>query len=295
MEQVKEEHMHIIDNLKTVEFTSRYDESSRQLLLSLPLDFHEDKPYPLVISPHPFGWSNFENFASGTPDLLQHFKGWTGISDNYKVVIALPYGHGKVHDKICLGFTAQIEDLISIPQILSQMHITINREKIYLCGLSMGGMETLTALGLYPGIFTAGISFNAIADLAGWYEDIVHHRTDGKLIDFGIDKLIVEELGGTPAECPEEYDKRSAINNIDNLAKTKLMIYWSSKESIVVNQERSQSKHLFDAVKRKYPHSHIYEKDHSYDHGFHSFNAEECIRCHEYSDFDLAVRWLLNF
>jgi predicted peptidase len=290
-----EKHVHIIDNLKTVEFTSRHDKSSRLLLISLPLDFDEDKKYPLVISPHPFGWSNFENFASGTPDLLQSFRGWTGISENYKVIIALPYGHGKIYDKISLGWEAQIEDMISIPEILFHMNISIHKKKVYLCGLSMGGMETLTALGKYPDNFTAGFCFNAIADLARWYEDIVNNRTDEKLIEFGIDKMIIEELGGTPSDFPEEYDKRSAINYVDNLAKTNLMIYWSSMESIVVNQGLSQSKHLFDVIKSKYPESNVYEKDHSYDHGYKNFNAEERIRCHEYSDYDLAVRWLLNF
>jgi len=193
--------MQFIDNLRTVRFVSSYDSTGRELLISLPLDFQIDKTYPLIISPHPFGWSHFENFSSGATDLLQHFDGWTGLSDRYKVIIALPLGHGRVHEKISLGWIGQIEDIVSIPKILKKMNIQTDR--VYASGLSMGGKDTLIACGMYPDFFRAGFIFNAIADLANWYEDIIHENCDRKLLDFTIDKLIVEEVGGTPSERPE--------------------------------------------------------------------------------------------
>ena len=72
------------------------------------------------------------------------------------------------------------------------------------------------------------------------------------------------------------------------------MIYWSRKDSIVVNQESRQSKYLHDLIKSRFPHANVHEYDHSQDHGFHAFDAEECIRCHEFSDFAVAVKWLLS-
>lgn len=66
----------ITDNLRIVNFKSNYDGSRRDILLSLPLDFDLNKKYSLVISPHPFGFSSLENYAYGTPDLLQNFNGW---------------------------------------------------------------------------------------------------------------------------------------------------------------------------------------------------------------------------
>lgn len=51
--------MIFIDNLKTLDFTSEYDGSKRSLLISIPLNFEEERSYPLIISPHPFGWSDF--------------------------------------------------------------------------------------------------------------------------------------------------------------------------------------------------------------------------------------------
>ena len=286
--------MNIIGNLKTIKFISNYNNTSSELLLSLPLDFKSDKAYPLIISPHPFGWSNFENFAYGATDLIQPFNGWVGISDKFKVIIALPLGHGRVFNKVSLGWEAQIKDLVSIPKILEDMDIKIKESKIYICGLSMGGMETLTTLGMYPETFKAGFSFNGIADLGAWYDDIVNERTDKKLLEIQIDKLIVEEIGGKPNECIEEYNKRSPVNYIDNLAKSNFMIYWSSKESIVVNQKSKQGKKLYNLIKNKNPSSQVYEHDHSHDHGFNNFDAEESIKCHEYSDFEIAIKWFLS-
>jgi len=93
----------------------------------------------------------------------------------------------------------------------------------------------------------------------------------------------------------EEYRKRSAVNYIDNLTKVPLMIYWSSKDSIVTNQDSKQGKKLYDLIKDRNNSSQVYEYDHSFDHGFNDFNSEERIKCHEFCDFDEATKWLLNF
>jgi predicted peptidase len=288
--------MQYLDNLRTLIFKSGSDGTDRELLLSIPLDFKKGAKYPLVISPHPFGWSHFENFTSGAADLLQPFKGWSGLSEKYKVIIALPLGHGRIYEKISLGRDSQVQDLVAIPDVLDMMKIKINMERIYITGLSMGGMETLTTLGRYPDFFRAGFSFNGICDLAAWYDDIKNRAgVDQKLIDMEIDKLVVDEVGGTPSECPDEYKKRSSVNYISSLVKTNLMLYWSSKESIVVNNEQHQSKRLYNLIKAEDPNSQVYEHDHSYEHGFSDFTPEERIRCHEYSDFDLAMKWLLEY
>jgi predicted peptidase len=286
--------MNFIDNLRTLNFISDYDNSERGLLISFPLNFNKDKQYPLIISPHPFGWSNFENFYGGTADLLYAFKGWTGISERYKIIIALPSGHGRFHEKISLAWEAQIEDLISIPEILNNANIKINKDKMFICGLSMGGMETLTTLGKYPNILKAGFCFNAIADLNAWYNDVKQGNTDQKLVDMDILSLVNEELGGTPEELQEEYIKRSAVSYIDNLTEANLMIYWSSKESVVPNQENSQGKKLYDLIKLRNPNAKTYEHDHTYDHGFDKFGNDERMKCHEYSDFNLATKWFLE-
>jgi dipeptidyl aminopeptidase/acylaminoacyl peptidase len=284
-----------VDNLRTTTFKSPYDGSERELLVSLPVTFKTSRSYPLVVSPHPFGWSHFENYAKGAADLLEPFRGWAGISEKYQVVIALPFGHGRALERVSLGWEAQIEDLAAMPRILEEAGVRVKSDKVYIAGLSMGGLETLTALGKHPDTFRAGVCFNGISDLAAFYDDVVSGVTDQKLRDMGVAKVVAEEVGGTPEQQPDEYRRRSAVNYVDALATTNLMIYWSSRESAVTNQESKQTRHLCDEIKAKNPDANVHEHDHSFEHGFSRFDGPERIRCHEFCDFERAAHWLLNY
>lgn len=285
--------MKIVDDLKLFEFKSECDNSIREVLLAIPANFKKNKKYPIIISPHPFGFSNFENYAYGTPAMIQPFSGWKGIPSKYSLIVALPFGHGRVYDKISLSWEAQLEDISIIPKVLNNNGYNVSN--VYIGGLSMGGMESLSALGKYPDVFDAGFSFNGVADLGAWFEDIKNGLTDKELVEMNIIETIEKEVGGTPDQCPEEYKKRSAINYIDNLSKKPLMIYWSSKEDLAANQESKQTKKLYDLIKKKYPNSEIFEYDHSFIHSFIDFSSEERFRCHEFADFEIATKWLLNY
>ncbi len=226
--------------------------------------------------------------------MLYPFKGWSGISNKYKVVIASPLGHGRNFEKISLAWEAQMNDISKIPSILARLDIKVKSEKIYISGLSMGGMETIAAMALYPGIFKAGFSFNALVDLVAWYKDIIEGHGSEKLLEMKVDGVVAEEIGGTPTEFLEEYEKRSPINYIDGLSGSNLMLYWSSKDNIVPNQEKYHNKKLFELIKRENSISKVYEYDHSYDHDFNKFDEEECTKCHEFCDFELAAKWFLG-
>lgn len=283
-----------MDNLKIINFISSYDYTSRELLLSLPLDYDNNKKYPLIISPHPFGWSNFENYAHGTPDLVYPFKGWMGISCKYNVIISLPLGHGRCFEKISLAWEAQMQDISEIPLILDRINIKIKMGKIYICGLSMGGMESLVAMALFPELFKAGFTFNALVDLAEWYNDIINGYGSEKLLTTNTDGIIIEEIGGPPDDFLEEYRKRSPISYVKKLSKTNLILYWSNKDNIVPHQEKYHNKKLFELLKKENPFLKVYEYDHSYDHGFNKFDQNERTKCHEFCDLELATRWFLR-
>ena len=222
------------------------------------------------------------------------FKGWSGISDKYKVILTSPLGHGRHFEKISLAWEAQMEDISKIPSILERLDIKIKSEKIYICGLSMGGMETITAMALYPEIFKAGFSFNALVDLVAWYKDIVDGHGSIKLLEMKVNQVIVEEIGGTPVELLEEYRKRSPINYINRLSGSNLMLYWSIKDNIIPNQENNHNKKLYKLLKSNNAISKVYEYDHTHDHDFNKFDEEECIKCHEYCNFEIATKWFLE-
>jgi len=281
------------DLLKIMRFDSSFDNSKKEMLLALPLRWDINKRYNLIISPHFFGATYFENYYLGAASMIEPFKGWQGIASKYNVLIAIPLGHGRVLDRISLAYEGQMKDLSELPYLLELKGYKIG--KVYAGGISMGGMETLTLVGKYPKIFTAAFSYNGIADLSSWYEDIIAGKTDKKMIDMSVPKLIIEEIGSTPQKNQEEYLKRSAINYIENLSKVPIMIYWSEKDSIVVNQQTKQTKMLADKIRLNNPKAEIFDYNHTNDHGFKYFNAEERIKCHEFCDFEQATKWLLNY
>ncbi len=281
------------DLLKIITFNSEYDNTKREMLLALPLKWDKNKKYSLVISPHFFGATYFENYYLGAAAMIEPFLGWKGLASKYNVMVAIPYGHGRVRDRESLAYEGQIYDLSKFPAMLESIGYRIN--KVYAGGISMGGMETLTLAGKFPEIFSAAFSYNGIADLSAWCEDVENGKTDKKMMEMEVTKLVSEETGSTPDKNKKEYLKRSAVNYIENLSKIPLMIYWSSMESIVVSQKTKQSKMLADKIRLNYPEAEIFDHDHSFDHGFKEFNAEEKIRCHEFCDFDKATEWLLNY
>ncbi len=282
--------MKIIDFLSMAEFESEFDHTKRELLLALPMTFNVKKTYNIVISPHPFGFSHFENYSGGPPTMTEPYMGWKGIASKFDCIIACPLGHGRVNDRASLAYEAQIEDCINIDKILEENGFNIN--KMYAVGLSMGAMEVLTLIGRHPGKIAAAFSFNGLADLEGWYDDIVNKKTDTRLLDMMVDKQIVEEVGARPDEAREEFLKRSPINYVENISKTPLMIHWSSKDNIAANQETKQTKKLYDMIKQIDPDAMVFEHDHSAN---HVFCDQEGIRFHEYCDYEKALNWLLEF
>ena len=285
--------MKVTDNLRIIVFTSKFDNTKRELLLSLPCDYSASKEYPLIISPHFFGATFFENYYLGAAAMKEKFNGWRGISDSFGILIAMPLGHGRIYDRASMAYEAQIDDMAYIPEVLGAAGFKINKK--YAGGISMGAIETLTCVGRYPELFSAAFSFNAITDLEAWYYDVIAGETDKIIIKSGLLDLFLEEVGGTPQEKKDEFLKRSPANYIENLSKVPLMIYWSAMDSIVVNAETKQSKKLADQIRAAYPESQIYDKDTAIGRNVKVFDRDEKIKIHEYCDFRQATEWLLQY
>jgi hypothetical protein len=283
----------ITDNLRIIVFTSKFDKTKRELLLSMPSGYSALKEYPLIISPHFFGATFFENYYLGAAAMKEKFNGWRGISDSFDVLVAIPFGHGRIHDKASMAYEAQIDDMAYMPELLESAGFKIGKK--YAGGISMGAIETLTCVGRYPELFSAAFSFNAITDLEAWYYDILDGKTDRLIIESGLLDLFLEEVGGTPEGKKEEFLKRSPVNYIENLSKVPLMIYWSAMDSLVVNAETKQSKKLADQIRNTYPASQIYDVDTALGRNVKVFDRDERIKIHEYCDFRAATEWLLQY
>jgi predicted esterase len=123
-------------------------------LYSVPLNYHPEKAWPLIIT-LPGDGSN----AAAFHDL------WKPVTDSAGFVLLTPQGENVTPEGFGFSWGENAEQSIRMSMNLVQQKVHIDREKIYLTGFSSGG--TLTYLiGLkYPHIFKGiaplGASFRA--------------------------------------------------------------------------------------------------------------------------------------
>ena len=70
--------------------------------------------------------------------MKEKFNGWRGISDSFNILVAIPSGHGRIHDKASMAYEAQIEDMAYIPEVLESAGFKIVKK--YAGGINMGAI-----------------------------------------------------------------------------------------------------------------------------------------------------------
>jgi pimeloyl-ACP methyl ester carboxylesterase len=178
------------------------------------------------------------------------------ISTEVQIAV-FPYGHGRKSELTSLGWRGQIEDMASMPGILTDLGYAVDESKVYAVGISMGAMESLLLAGIHPGFLAGVVAFNTLADLSAWYEDAGPNRPD-----------IEAEVGGTPEELPEEYAARSPIEYAATIARTPVLIYWDSNDEVVPEQDEEQSGLLLRRIKESDPDAPIVGEKHKRGHFF---------------------------
>jgi len=234
-----------------------------------------------------------EDYSGGCHDLKAHrHAGWQGVPTNLEVAVLQPHGHHRAIAGCSLGYEGVVRD---IPTWLDSADscVSIDRERVYACGLSMGGLESLLAVGHYPDVFAAAFVFNPVVDVARWHEDLA----SGRLAALGSDGgaiAIVDEVGGLPSEVPERYRERTPTHLLSGLAEVPLTIWWSRADSVVPRQTEYHGKHLYDALKHRHPNAPVSEYDHTARYGYGDRpSVLEGWAIHETSEYEFAMRWLL--
>jgi dipeptidyl aminopeptidase/acylaminoacyl peptidase len=260
-------------------------------MLRLPASPTE--PLPLVFAPHPFGWSVDEDYHGGCVGLkAPAHPGWRGVASEMGVAILQPDGHHRIQERCSMGYEGVVRD---VPAWLAAVEaaVPVDRHRLYACGLSMGGLESLLAAGHHPGTFAAAFVFNPVVDPAAWYEDLAG-TPNAELRAEGSDRLIASEVGGVPAEAPENYARRNAFAVLDALRTVPLTIWWSHLDLVVPRQPERHGKRLYDELKRLDPTAPVSEYDHTarYELGDPP-SDEQRWAIHETADYAFATRWLL--
>ncbi len=243
---------------KTITFTSRFDSTEQRAVLVAP-DDARSRRRPLVIVPHAAGW---------TDEMTADY--WKDIPVRHGVIAVFPFGHSRVLDLRSLAWCGQIADMAAMPELIEDMGYQVDRDRIYAAGISMGGMESLMLAGMHPDLLAGVVSFNALVDVAQWFHDC----------DADARGRILQEMGGTPDELPEEYAERSPINYAATISRVRSLLYWDPNDEVVQFQEEKQSGRLYQLVKQARPDAPIWAKRHQ--------------RGHTYVNSGAALEWLLG-
>jgi predicted esterase len=111
----------------------------------------------------------------------------------------------------------------------------IDRERIYVGGYSMGGMMAGVMAAKYPDLFAAVVTHKAITDLTDWFNESNAYRQS----------RIITETGGTPAQVPFEYRRRSPVELARNLQHVPIAIVHASDDTTVRPQHAQK---FYDAI-----------------------------------------------
>jgi pimeloyl-ACP methyl ester carboxylesterase len=239
------------------EITIRYvahDGIPRPAYVLLPWWYgpHSHPALPLVISPHGRGVDGRANARL-----------WGSLPDRGSFVVVNPDGQGRVLGLDSWGDPGEIDDLARMPQILRRAlpWLRIAPHRIYAIGGSMGGQETLLLVAFHPHLLAGAAAFDSVTDLALRYGDVNAIPCDGACrerlgmtLGEELDGLLRLEVGGTPAQVPRAYARRSPLDWVRRIARSDipLQVWWSTSDEIVTHQGR-QSRALFKAILRANP------------------------------------------
>ena len=120
----------------------------------------------------------------------------------------------------------------------------VDRENMFLIGLSGGGHMAMLMAGYCPEYFRAIASLAGISDLGKWQEECV-----GEMVHYA------KHIEGCVGNDKEELLRRSAISYIDTIAKANIKLFHGRWDDVVPPHH---SIDLFTKVSEKYPQAKIY-------------------------------------
>ena len=161
------------------------------------------KPTPLLVFLH--SWSG-DYRQNNEPWLSEARKrGWIFLHPNFR---GANFGR-----QACGSEFARRDILDAMDQVTANFRV--DRDRIYLAGVSGGGHMTMLMAGYYPNRFSAASAWVGISDLAEWYRFHVH---DGKPARYA--QNVAACCGGAPGaskEVDRQYRARSPLFHLDRV------------------------------------------------------------------------------
>jgi dipeptidyl aminopeptidase/acylaminoacyl peptidase len=237
--------------VRTIHFLSTYDQSSQYALLEVPSRYDPTEQLPALIFIHGM-YTDAQSAISYIGRQCDH-RGW---------LLLAPAQHGtRSSGATALGSLEAQHDIIDAIAALEGVY-RVDRSRVYLVGISMGGLTAALTLENFPRRFAAGALLMGLFDLDEWYQEVLQ---PGSPYGKRIAPDIVKECGGIPQQVPQEYARRSALGNAARLARIPLFIAHGRQDQTV---PPIQAEHLVQAIMKARPDD-IYvswvDADHSQD------------------------------
>ncbi|MBC7258323.1 MAG: DNRLRE domain-containing protein [Chloroflexi bacterium] len=204
--------------IRTVSFKASNGSWTYSAAIMTPSGYMGDVPLPLLVSIH--GWSGKPMDALGIHADAANRNGWLVVAPD------LEQNH-----TLSLSVQQQLLDTINY----MKANYRVDESRIYITGVSMGGMMASGMVGKYPHLFAAAAIERGPSDLDQWYWETEDWRRN----------WLEYEIGGSPLGKPFEYERRSPIEYASNMASIPMLLTHGLQDTVV---PVSHTLRLSDAV-----------------------------------------------
>ncbi|MBC7224863.1 MAG: prolyl oligopeptidase family serine peptidase, partial [Anaerolineae bacterium] len=179
-------------------FTSSWDGSTQEAVAQVPVHYDPATPTPLLVFAHGWGGEAFD--AIHAYAVATNARNWLLVSPEMHA--DSPF----VGSQHVLASLASQHDLVDAVAYM-QAHYNVDPERIYITGQSLGGMCAAVTAAKNPHLFAALVEERSPTDLRQWYGETYRARQE----------IMELECGGTPAQQPFCYNRRSPVSLASNL------------------------------------------------------------------------------
>lgn len=204
------------------------DGIARQAWLWLPGSAGEQ--VPLVVSPHPFGFTARINLfgENAGPRTAVDLAGIVGAAQRHGTAVLSLQSEGSRYTGTSVGLPAQLEAYRAAIAAVLGAGLPVDPGRIWASGLSMGGQESLLLAARFPGLVCAVAVQNAVTDLAAWFWHLAASEKGTAHA-----AVIEAELGAAPGQSPRDWDERSPVAHVKELARTPVQVRLNDIDDIV--------------------------------------------------------------
>ena len=167
---------------------------------------------PLLVALHTWSFScrDKNNYTQALE--LAKARGWAMAGPDFRGANKTP---------LACASDAAIQDIVDAVEY-AKKKAKIDPARIYIAGGSGGGHMALVMAGRHPEIWAGCAAFCPISDLARWHADsTLKHPGRNRRYAGMMEKC----CGGTPAEKPDEYRRRSPLAWLDGARKAGVPVY----------------------------------------------------------------------